>query len=340
MAYLMINWLTRWFKGQQDAPAPVPVPSSAIPAPAQAAPPQAPSEDGASAPDPIDLPLLFFRTLAGATAEVPVPTAQLILDELARLVAAPQEGADLVPRVPAVIPQLLKSLRDEGASGADLARQLSQDVVLVAEVIREANSPFYSPPSPIRTIEGAIMLLGQNGMRMLLARVAFRPIISLQTGRFAHQGAPLVWRESEACALAASLLAPAAQANVFEAYLAGLLHHVGLIVALRLVDQIYSGAALPASPEFARAMLAGARQLSANIAALWEFPPSVAAAIAQAAEPLPATPLARVLAGAERLAMLRLLVDGGQLGVSAAQVPAGEQAVFEQMSEHLRAAHS
>ena len=111
-------------------------------------------------------------------------------------------AADLVPRVPAVIPQLLRSLRDDSMSGADLSRQLAQDVVLVAEVIREANSPYYRPAAPIKTIEGAVMLLGQNGMRMLLARVAFRPIISSQSGPFALQAAPLVWRQSEACALA------------------------------------------------------------------------------------------------------------------------------------------
>lgn len=324
----MINWLTRWFKGQAAAAdaavAPAPASAASTPAFGEALPEPA-------AHTPIDLPLRFYRTIAGPMAdEVPAATTTLILDELARLVAAPQAGADLVPRVPAVIPQLLRSLRDDAVSGAELSRQLAQDVVLVAEVIREANSSWYNPPSPVRTIEGAVMLLGQNGMRMLLARVAFRPIISLQTGRFAHQGAPLVWRESEACALAASLLAPAAGANVFEAYLAGLLHHVGLIVALRLIDQVYAGASLPATPEFAHALLHDARLLSARIAALWEFPPGVCAAIEQAGTE-PRTPLAQALAAAERLAMLRLLVDSGQLALEPPAMPAGELRVFEQL---------
>ena len=322
----MINWLTRWFKGQAADAAVAPAPASAASAPSAGESLPAPA-----VLSPIDLPLRFYRTIAGPIAdEVPAATTALILDELARLVASPQAAADLVPRVPAVIPQLLRSLRDDAVSGAELSRQLAQDVVLVAEVIREANSSYYNPPSPVRTIEGAVMQLGQNGMRMLLARVAFRPIISLQTGRFAHQGAPLVWRESEACALAASLLAPAAGANVFEAYLAGLLHHVGLIVALRLIDQVYTGAWLPAAPEFAHALLRDARVLSARIADLWEFPPGVCAAIEQAGtEPL--MPLAQVLAGAERLAMLRLLVDSGQIEVDAPSLPAGELRVFDQL---------
>ncbi|WP_426196298.1 HDOD domain-containing protein [Massilia sp. DWR3-1-1] len=324
----MINWITRWFKG-----------SGAAQATGQQRAPAAPTAGASLAPPfttevpVIDLPLLFYRYLAGGpSAEVPAATEQLILDEFARLADSPHDGADLVPRVPAVIPQLLRSLRDDAMSGAELSRQLAQDVVLVAEVIREANSPYYSPAAPVRTIEGAVMLLGQNGMRMLLARVAFRPIISMQAGRFAHQCAPLVWRQSESCALAASLSAPSAGANVFEAYLAGLLHHVGLIVALRLIDQIYSGASLPRSAHFCARLLADARRVSAGIATVWEFPPSVAAAIAGDAAGGPSS-LAGVLAAADRLAMLRLLVDAGQ--IDPALLPAladtGELAILEQL---------
>jgi HD-like signal output (HDOD) protein len=234
-----------------------------------------------------------------------------------------------------VIPQLLRSLRDDSISGAELSRQLAQDVVLVAEVIREANSPYYRPSAPVRTIEGAIMLLGQNGMRMLLARVAFRPIISNQSGRFAVQVAPHVWRQSETCALAASMLAPAMRANPFEAYLAGLLHHVGLIVAFRLIDQIYTGAALPRSDRFCAALLANARLLSARIAALWEFPVTVSIAIEQAGLP-GAPPLAQVLALADRIGALRMLVDAGQLAADDPRVLRGldpaAAACFEKLS--------
>lgn len=318
----MINWIARWLNR--------PAAGAAAAAPADIA------ADVAPAPPGDDIDALFYRWLAGPPgADVQPAAERLILDEFTRLVQAPQSGADLVPRVPAVIPQLLRSLRDDSISGAELSRQLAQDVVLVAEVIREANSPYYRPSAPVKTIEGAIMLLGQNGMRMLLARVAFRPIISNQSGRFALQVAPLVWRQSEACALAASTLAPALRANPFEAYLAGLLHHVGLIVAFRLIDQVYSGAALPQSDQFRAALLANARLLSARIAALWEFPVTVSIAIEQAGLP-GAPPLAQALALADRIAMLRMLVDAGQLAADDARVrelgPAAA-ACFQKLSQ-------
>jgi HD-like signal output (HDOD) protein len=315
----MIKWIARWFNQSSSTPAvtaPVATPSG-VPA----------GIEPAALPDDIDT--LFYRWLASGAGEaqagseyapVLAPSEKLILDELARLVESPQSGADLVPRVPAVIPQLLRSLRDDSTSNAELSRQLAQDVVLVAEAIREANSPAYRPAKPVRTIEAAIMLLGQNGMRMLLARVAFRPIMSNQSGRFAAQVAPQVWRQSEMCALAASMLAQAPhsaqdsllRANPFEAYLAGLLHHVGLIVALRLIDQIHTGAAMPCSRQFCAALLPLARLLSARIAALWEFPVTVSVAIEQAGQTR-APPLAEVLALADRVAALRMLVDAGAL---------------------------
>jgi HD-like signal output (HDOD) protein len=231
---------------------------------------------------------------------------------LRRLSESPGAGAHLVPRVPAVIPQLLRSLRDDAMSSADLSRMLAQDVVLVAEVIRSANSPFYRSGAPVRTIESALMLLGQNGMRLLLARVAFRPVISTQTGTLARVAAPLVWRHAEKCALAANMLAPRLGANPFEAYLAGLMQNVGLVVAFRLFDQLYPDAVLPQSPAFHAALAEHGRTLSARIAAMWEFPESVVSAIAQTGHP-GMSALPRTLALADRIAKLRMLADAGQL---------------------------
>jgi HD-like signal output (HDOD) protein len=300
----MKNWIARWFGGAGE-PA---LAGAAAPAPASAAP--GPADPAAAA----DVDALFYRWLAGGSSgqAATLATETLVLDELARLARTPGDAADLVPRVPAVIPQLLRGLRDEAVSGAELARQVAQDVVLVAEVIREANSPYYRPAAPVRTVEGALMLLGQNGLRMLLARVAFRPVIGTQSGRFARQAAPHVWSQSEKCALAAHLLAPGLGADPFEAYLAGLMHNVGLIVACRLIDQVCHDEPLPRSDQFCAGLLALSRTLAAQIAAHWEFPPSISHAIAQAGQP-GAGALAQAVASGDRVAKLRVLADAAVL---------------------------
>ena len=285
------------------------------PAPATAAAPEATRQPATIT----EIDAMYYRWLAAAaagSAQAPAETEQQILDELARLAREPIAGAALVPRIPAIIPQLMRTLQDENMSAAKLSAQLAQDVLLVAEVYREANRPCYqsrynASPS-INNMEGAIMLLGQNGMRMLLARVAFRPIVSMQSGGLTVRTAPLIWRQSEKCALAASLVAPTMHANAFDAYLAGLMANVGLVVAFRLIDQMHGPDAFPQSDAFIAQVFAQARILSVRIAELWEFPQSVTRAIGQAGVDANADPQAQALALGERLSKLRMLADSGR----------------------------
>jgi HD-like signal output (HDOD) protein len=313
----MKRWFARLFGGARSMPS-----AYAGAAPESGARPSGssdPAQAAAPLPPGLDLDLAFFHWLAGPHVSGAAASDTLVLDELARLLRAPEDAAALVPRVPAVIPQLLRSLRDDASSATALARQLAQDAVLVAEVIREVNSPYYQPSSPVRSLEGALLLLGQNGLRMLLARVAFRPIISQQAGRLARLVAPQLWSQSEQCALAASLLAPRHGADPFEAYLAGLMHNIGLVVALRVIDQLLPAGALPDHDAFGTRLVRDARRLSASIAAQWELPPAIGhaiAAISYADADSHSDPgaLAAVLGEADGLAKLHMLAGGGQPG--------------------------
>lgn len=256
----------------------------------------------------------YYRWLtgpAGFNASAEIETR--ILDEVQALVGRPADAAGLVPRIPEVIPQVLRSLNDEESSAAELSRLVAQDVVLAAEVIREANSAYYRPMSTVKTIEAAIMMLGQNGLRMLLARIGFRPIIKMQSDGFSRRVAPQIWGQSEKCALAASLMAPGLTAGVFESYLAGLMQNVGLVVAFRLADRVCEDGKVPVSGEFGVSLLARSRELSAGIAKHWEFPDEVAEAIAQASDPGESS-LALALSQGDRIAKLRLLLDGAMVG--------------------------
>jgi len=301
---------------------------------ASAAPAQAAAAVPCAVASAFEIDAAYYRWLAAARPPRATPQRELaILDELARLGQTPAAGAALVPRVPELIARLMRTLRDDDMNAAELSRQLSEDMVLVAEVYREANRPAYLPRyhsgPPVSSIQSAIMLLGQNGMRMLLARVAFRPIVSMQSGRLARRTAPVIWRQSEKSALAASLLAPGLRANAFEAYLAALMENVGLVVALRLIDALSADEALPYSDTFILGLFAHARVLSAQIAALWDFPETVVAAIGSAGT-LDASPLAQALAQGGRLGKLRMLVD-------AAQFTADDPFVTDGMTETARA---
>jgi HD-like signal output (HDOD) protein len=305
----MKNWINRLRGASDNAPA--------------ATTAQAAAADDQAADVAAEIEATYYRWLTAAHGyTAPPELEERILDEVRQLAGQPGEAAGLVPRVPEAIPGLLASLNDEDASIQELAKQVAQDMVLVAEVIREANSAYYRPIAPVKNVEAAIMMLGQNGLRMLLARIAFRPLINMQPGGFARVAAPQVWNQSVSCALAASLMAPGLSTGVFEAYLAGLMQNVGLVVAFRIADRVCGEGKVPAASSFGASLLAGSRQLSSAIAGHWQFPKEVAEAIAHAGAP-GQDHLAEALLLGDRIAKLRLLIDAGVLGEDDALVTEG-----------------
>ena len=248
---------------------------------------------------------------------------QLVLDALDQILASSQSGTQLVRRMPGVIPQLLQSLRSNDFSGADLSRKIAHDVVLVAEVIRLANSSLYAKDDPITSLEHAVMVLGQNGLRHLITSVAFRPIIDLKSGHFNGVIAPRIWAHSEQCALASRLLAQQSGLNSFDAFLAGLIQNVGLIVSLRVMDQNADGNDALGTAVFCNALIPRARRLSASIAREWHFPDAVVTAIEEQAIVQRGVILSAVgsnLSMADYLSKFNLMVQQGRQSSSLAGI--------------------
>ena len=256
-----------------------------------------------------DLDGAFYRWLtASAGYNARRDTEELIIAEVKALAADPHGAAELVPRIPDLVAQLLSALSDENISTGAVSSQVGRDLVLVAEVVREANSAYYRPVTPVETLDGAVTMLGLNGLRMLLARIAFRPLVRSQGQGVARQLAPVIWGHAERCAFAASVMAPGVSAGVFEAFLAGLMQNLGLQVALRIAERHGDGGKVPGSGAFGVELLAASRHLSSVIANHWDFPPDVVDAIARVGDP-DASHLAQALAQGDRIAKLRLLLD-------------------------------
>lgn len=269
-----------------------------------------------------DVDAAYYRWLAASRGTNAGPeTEQQILDEVRALTDDPENASGLVPRVPELVTQLLGALSDENISTAALSAEVGRDLVLVAEVIREANSAYYRPAKPIETLDGAVTMLGLNGLRMLLARIAMRPLIRVKVQGVARQVAPNVWRHSERCAFAASVMAPGLSAGVFESYLAGLMQNVGLQVAFQVADRVCHGK-VPGSGTFGIALFESSRQLSAVIARHWDFPADVVEAIAWAGDP-GGPHLAQALSQGDRIAKLRLLLDAEVIGLEDSFVTTG-----------------
>lgn len=244
------------------------------------------------------------------------PVEDEVLESLEKIVSSKQSCVNMVKRLPGLIPQLLQSLRTENFSGAELARKIAHDPVLVAAVIRLANSSANSLSKSINSIEHAVLILGQTGLRQLITGVAFRPIIDLNSGKFTKNVAPRIWAESERSALACRILAEERGIEPFEAFLAGLIQYVGLVVCLRLMDQHAQGKSDIGSSAFCSRLLKHARAISCSISSEWNFPENISKAIEEQGSifnTAQMTPLGKILALGDYLAKVRILVDNDRL---------------------------
>jgi len=259
---------------------------------------------------------LFFDWIMGYPGEGSslIDNEQHALQALYKLLASDLNDAVIVPRVPSVIPQLLNSLRSKTISTGELSGQIVKDVVLVGEVINTVNSALYNPADRINSLEKAVMILGEEGLRLVISKVAFRPIINLNAGKFTRRAAPHIWAQSEKCAVACHTLAR--DMDPFHAFLTGLMKNVGLIIAFRLLDQVCVQGKFKYSPAFQPIFASVAATLSYRVAQRWEFPAHVILALQQqtgGSKAIEWSPLGRLLHTADLIAKTRLLVNHAQL---------------------------
>lgn len=249
-----------------------------------------------------------------------------VLAALAAILASHQSGAALVRRLPGLIPQLLQSLRSETFSGSALSRTISSDVVLVAAVIRLANNCWQGTGNAITSVEHAVILIGQEGLRQLITTVAFRPIIDVHSGFYTRRLAPRLWEQGERCAMSARQLAAEMGVEPFDAFLAALLQNVGMIVSLRIMDQMATTEQPLGSDVFVAQLARDTRRLCASIAREWHFPDKVVEALLEQGElrkGAAMSPLGRLLKLTDYLGKVRLLVENELLDESDAGLFAG-----------------
>jgi len=136
-----------------------------------------------------------------------------------------------LPRVPERVLQMLSGHRDMRL----VAKEISNDQVSAAAVLRMSNSVLYSGLQKITTIEQATVRLGSNTIRMIMLNLSMRSITSREQ-RKDNNRAERLWQRSLASATIMRLLADVTKVNPEEAFLIGLLHNVGNIIVLRIIN--------------------------------------------------------------------------------------------------------
>ncbi len=130
--------------------------------------------------------------------------------------------------IPPVVTQALERLEDPRFSSLDLAKLITADHSVTARVIAMANTAHFEEPSCLGTVGEAIMGLGhRNTQAILCAASAYTVLCRPVTLRGMERNE--LWTHSMTCAICSRIIAKEfGLCDPDEAYVAGLLHDVGL----------------------------------------------------------------------------------------------------------------
>jgi len=250
---------------------------------------------------------------AAAAAHAAIATA------CANLLSRAQFQARHMPRRPQLLPKLMRAINDPDISLEQIARIVSEDPALSANLLRIANSPFYRiQEKPVESLMRAATLLGLDGLRPVIAAALVQPV--MQTGDGPLGRLPgVIWEHTQLAAdVAAGMIrAGRGQEDAFAAQMVGLLHGLGAIVVAQVLRDSYAlHAHLPPDPRtVARVLDEETAPMAHRIAVAWELSDRIGVALeAQRAEAMPSDPLGRALRAGRIAAALAMLVKEGRFG--------------------------
>lgn len=181
--------------------------------------------------------------------------------------------------------RVMEVARNPGAGAADLKRVVEGDPALSARVLRVINSASSGLRAKVHNLHQAIGYLGFNQVRNLALTASVGEIFKhdRQIGTYCRSE---LWRHMVSVGVCARLVAVRCRLDAFEdAFLAGLLHDVGIIIEDQHAHKHFVAALHGMQPDEPlckaerRTLGFDHCDLGAELAATWKFPPIVEAAI-------------------------------------------------------------
>jgi HD-like signal output (HDOD) protein len=249
----------------------------------------------------------FFRFVFSLPASEDIAPSEPELQALQRLddiCGGDRYDVRTLPRMPTVLPQLLRALKNDDVNGAKLAELIGRDPVLVGEIMRVIGSVAYRAVQPITSLQHAVVLLGQIGLRQVVSMHVMKPILLASAGMFGQVAGQRLWDHAERCAHAAVYLSKGL-CDPFEAHLAGLVSNTGIGAVARALDKELSGSLTVYTPQFIANAARIAAELTLQAARYWELPANVLEALGERG--VATLPMSQVLHAANLAAMVELM---------------------------------
>lgn len=218
---------------------------------------------GASADGP------SFQQRMSSAGTMPKPMSTIV-DKVA--------GISTLPRIALKIVELAK---DQDATLRDMANVIQADPALTARVLRLVNSAAFALSKKLTSLDEAVNYLGMKGVRNMALTASVSRIFK-QGESFGPYQRVNLWRHMVTVALCARLVAKkSGVSDAEEAFLAGLLHDIGIILEDQYDHRDFRKMilALRAGDSLCRAEQVclgyDHTQLGEQIAAQWNFPETI-----------------------------------------------------------------
>jgi HD-like signal output (HDOD) protein len=198
-----------------------------------------------------------------------------------------------IATLPEVTANIISTVEDPKSTAAKLHKIVSNDPALVTRVLKVVNSAFYGLPGQIASVERAIVLLGLNAVKNIAVAASMGQMfrgVTLCTGYTARD----LWAHCVDVAVTSRELAKQSKLPLGEeAFLAGMIHDIGILVSLQTwpeqLREVCEEAKAAATPfiDIERRIIGVDHQvLGRGLAEKWQFPASCQAVAGHHHEPL------------------------------------------------------
>jgi putative nucleotidyltransferase with HDIG domain len=232
----------------------------------------------------------------------------VIEDTLREVVNAP---AWAPPTLPRAAMEVIVLSQKPSATFADIERVLAQDPLLVARVLRRGQSPLFAGGSRITSLRDVLVRLGIGGIRDLILEESMRQRI-FRAGQY-QAIVEATANHGREVAIAAQVVCRYTSISGEYAYLIGLLHDVGISLALAAIVDKLPKTMHPTVDQVGGAIVGIHEEIGALLARRWELPEEVALIIEHHHQLViggHAHPLACVLSVAEEMVAHRSASTG------------------------------
>src|SRR5688500_3823843 len=189
-----------------------------------------------------------------------------------------------IATLPEVTAKIIKTVEDPKSTATQLHQIISHDPALVTRILKVVNSAFYGLPGQIGSVERAIVLLGLNAIKNIAVASSLGQLfrgVKLCDDFSAKD----LWTHCVAVGVTAREIARLLKIPITdEAFLAGMIHDVGILVSLQtnpeqlkqVCDTVKREGTAGGSPDFCaiERELIGVdhQQLGMGLAEAWRFP--------------------------------------------------------------------